>query len=66
MLKCYCKLILSFQASVDGDVTMATVLGLNAFTTYSCTVRAVTVLAGPESSPASVKTLEAGIKMIMI
>ena len=45
---------------------MTTVVGLNAFTDYSCTVRAVTVLDGPESSPASIKTLEAGIKMIMI
>ena len=61
-LKSYCKSILSFQASVSGDVTMATVLGLNAFTTYSCTVRAVTVLDGPESDPESVITLEAGIR----
>ena len=62
-LKSYCKLILSFQANVSGDVTMTTVLGLNAFTTYSCTVRAVTVLDGPESDPAtSITTLEAGIR----
>ena len=62
MLKCYFKLILSFQASVDGDFTMTTVLGLNAFTAYSCTVRAVTVLNGPQSDPASVTTREAGIR----
>ena len=48
-----------FQANISSTLTMGRVSGLNAFTNYSCTVRAVTVSAGPMSDPATVTTLEA-------
>ena len=52
---------LFFQTSVNGNVTMVTITGLNPFTNYSCTVHAVTISDGPQSDLAAVTTLEAGM-----
>ena len=51
--------------SVSGDVTMATITGLDPYTNYSCTVHAVTVSDGPQSDPAAVTTHEAGMIRIV-
>ena len=40
---------------------MATITGLIPFTSYSCTLHAVTVFDGPPSDPVAVTTLEAGM-----
>ena len=50
---------MSFQASVNGTVTMGRVSGLNPFTNYTCTVHAVTVSNGPMSNPVTVTTSQA-------
>ena len=48
-----------FQANISGDATTGTISDVDAFTEYSCTIRAVTVADGPASSTVVVTTLQA-------
>ena len=53
------------QVNVIGINTMETISNLTPFTSYNCTLHAVTVSDGPLSDPITVTTAEHGIKLVM-
>ena len=61
---CICVLVeymyFTLKINVTGDTTRATVVGLNPFSNYNCTLHAVTVSSGPMTDPIIVRTAEKG------
>ena len=53
-----CKL---FQVNVSSTYTVKTLDDLRPFTSYTCTLHAVTISDGPLSDPITVTTAEQGI-----
>ena len=58
-LQTYC--IIVFQVNVTGTYTVRTFNNLRPYTSYNCTLHAVTVSDGPLSDPITVTTAEQGI-----
>ena len=54
-----------FQINVTNTYTMKTIDDLRPFTSYNCTLHAVTVSDGPLSDPITVTTDEQGIQLEM-
>ena len=50
-----------FQIDITSTSTMETLDNLRPFTSYTCTIHAVTVSDGPLSDPITVTTAEQGI-----
>ena len=53
--------VVIIQRNITGDNTVGTVTGLRPFTSYECSIHAVTKYGGPHSYYITVETLEGGI-----
>ena len=54
------------QVNVTSTNTMETLDDLRPFTSYTCTLNAVTVFDGPLSDPVTVTTAEQGIPLTIV
>ena len=54
-----------FQVNITSITTVKTLDNLRPFTSYNCTLHAVTVSDGPLSDPITVTTAEHGIKLVI-